>query len=303
MTAGIADMELLRANALARFAAAGLCGTPANAPKEGPPSDPLSVLLYDGGFDRRNREAQDGGQAMYDGTMSTTLLPRELVSAILPPLTELATPKDASQTVHPVIYLLGTQNDPRGLAGGQVEPIPGAVPYNELTLLIPFVVHVGRDRWHSFAARMYLDDGIAIVIGDIAYAYSKEVGAFASFGSLTEVSASGNTMFESELVGDTVWMNEAQAKLLPGFTDACRILEMPIVGYSSLYGHVRSYFEWDYSSAQIAATDTVHRFLQEFRPGMQPWVLLNYLTNAPHCAFRLRNVRWRLSTKFPKLEF
>jgi len=303
MTAGIADMKVLRANALARFAAAGLCGTPTHGSKGAPPTDPLSSLLYHGGFDRRVSEAQDGGQAMYDGTMSTTLLPRELVSAILPPLAELATPVDPSQTVHPVIYLLGTQNDPRELAGGQAKSIPNAVPYNELTLLIPFVVHVGKDRWHSFAARMYLDDPIATVIGDIAYAYSKELGAFESFGPLTEVSSSGNTMFESELVGDAVWMSEAQAKLLPGFTDACCILEMPIVGYSSLYGHVRSYFEWDYGIAQIAATNTVHRFLQEFRPGMQPWVLLDYLTNAPHCAFRLRNVRWRLSTKFPKLEF
>jgi len=307
MNANLADPNDVTA-AAARFAAAGLCGGGPGGARGPMPEGSLSAGHYVGAADCRIADAKDGAQATYDGTLTATLLDRELVQAVLPPQARLAAPKTPSWTRHPVLCLMGRQNDPCALVGGQVQTIPTARPYNELILLIPYTVHVGLERWHSFAARMYLDDIAATAIGDLAYAYSKLLGEFDLTGSSAQVISLGRTVYEIENDdGDDdgsgaapVWMADAQARQqLPGYEAARQVMDMPIIGYSGLYGYVRSFFEWDRSQAEVAATRCVFRFNQACRPGMQPWVALGFLETAPHAAFRVRKVRWRLSTKFP----
>ena len=293
------DKEALRAKARARFAAAGLCGDPSKSNPATPgPSGALSSAPFAIDFDPRAVGARNGAQSMYQGTLAATLLDCDLVSAILPAAMDLAPLFDPAQTPtqHPVLYLLGRQEDPLGLLNGATVTIPGAVPYNELILLIPFAVRKGgASRWHSFAARMYLDESVAIGIGDGLYAYSKEWGDFDWFGDLAEIRSVGITIFEAEVTELGGWMSAANAAMaLPGFLDATRILEMPIVGYNRLRGYVRSFFEWDYTLAEVAPARSLHRFHREFVPGMQPWVALGYLASAENAAFKLRNVRWRL---------
>ena len=309
-----AELETWRAAAAARFAAAGLCGAgPLSKPM---PLGALSRTRYKCDFDRCFPPALNGAQATYDGTLAATLLSRDLVGAILPPLARLAEPTDTAWKLHPVLCLMGRQNDPRELRNGQPVTIPLAKPYNELIVLIPYVVGLGKDRWHSFAARMYLDDLGATLIGDIAYAYAKLLGEFDLTESSAQVLADGDTVFEidsgaqddddddgTSAAADN-WMNDAQAQLqLPGYLDMRQILEMPIVGYSGLYGYRRSYFEWDYTSAQITAAQCLLRFCRPLRAGMQAWCELGFLQNAPQAAFKVRKVRWRLSTKFPAQDF
>ena len=211
---------------------------------------------------------------------------------------------------------MGRQNEPRLLNNGDPQIIPGAKPYHELILLVPYTVHRDRDRWHSYAARLYLDDIGATLIGDLAYAYAKLLGEFDLTETSVAVRTGGNTVFEIESdvgsdeddgsagVADQ-WLSDAQAQAqLPGYVDVRTILKMPIVGYSTLLGYRRSYFEWDYpNEARIAQTRCVFRVNQEMRPGMRPWVDLGYQPSAPQAAFKVSQVRWRLSTKFPRQNF
>ena len=301
MNAIVADMDLALANAAAYFAAAGLCGAPA-PPQRGQPDHALDGLQFHGDFER-GPLVTDGAQATYEGVLVANLLDRALVEQILPPTIGLARPVNPLQTLHPIVYLLGRQSDTCLLNNGHLTP--AGKPYNELILLVPYVVHAGvEDRWHNFAARMYLDDAAATLIGDFGYAYAKEIGEFTLFGAEAEVGMNGNVVLQNDVTEASAWMDEAQAKaMLPGFADARQILDMPIIGVSNICGRVRSYFEWDCSNAQIAAADSVHRFDQAFRPGMQPWVDLGFLANAPHAAFKLRKVCWRLSTTLPDQHF
>lgn len=293
--------------ATAYFAAAGLCGFPqlkATLPGSLRPN-------YDGTFDLQAGPAQDGAQSRYEGLIVATALDRALVEAVLPPGLELAGPPLPPPIVppgqHPVVILLGLQGDPMGLENGKEVTIPLAKPYKELILLIPFCVgQGGTGLWHSYSARMYLEDLAAIGIGNVVFAYSKEMGEFDGFGDLEQVSHLGNTVFEvdSRLAG--AWLPEPDAcNKLAGFTDVEALLKMPIIGFDPLFGYVRSYFEWDYAAfgAEVAPITAQFRFCGEFRPGMQPWVALGWIAGATDAAFRLRNVRWRLSTTACKLRF
>lgn len=312
MNATVADLDTLRAAAAARFAAAGLCGAgPLSRP---PPSGALLPDRYLGRFDKCGTPALNGAQATYDGTLATALLDRELVSAILPPLARLAEPQQATWTLHPVLCLMGRQNEPRELRNGNAVTIPFAKPYNELIVLIPYVVCVGQDRWHNFSARMYLDDLGATIIGNLDYAYAKLLGEFELTETSAQIISDGDTVFEidsttqfdddeSSLPADN-WMSDdyAQTSLL-GYRDMRQILEMPIVGYSGLYGYRRSYFEWDYGNAQVSAAQCQLRFCRPLRTGMRRWCDLGFLQSAPLAAFKVRNVRWRLSLQFPAQTF
>lgn len=312
MNATVADFETLRAAAAARFAAAGLCG--AGPVSRAPPTGALCPDRYLGRFDKCGTPALNGAQATYDGTLATALLDRELVSAILPPLARLAEPQQSTWTLHPVLCLMGRQNEPRELSNGNAVAIPLAKPYNELIVLIPYVVCLGQARWHSFSARMYLDDLGATIIGNLDYAYAKLLGEFELTASSAQVISGGDTVFEIDSAAqddddessppDDNWMSDAYAQTnLLGYGDMRRILEMPIVGYSGLYGYRRSYFEWNYDNAQVSATRCLLRFCRPLRAGMQAWCELGLLQSAPQAAFKVRKVRWRLSLQFPAQNF
>ena len=308
MNANVDDLQLVRDSAAARFAATGLCGTPTPPPRGPvlplPAQGTLSDAHYHGGFDPRECDALNGAQSHYSGTVFAASLDRQLVSAILPPLVRLAAPIDPARSRHPVLLMFGLQDEPRELDNGVPKPIPTARPYYELILLVPFVVRRGKDRWHSYSARMYLDYLPPIEIGNGFFAYSKKLCEFEWFGTASETRCDGNTVFETDISTPGAWLTEAQALAQwPSFADVQRLLKMPIVGHNSLLRYVRSYFEWDYSNAQIAAVSSTFHFCQEFRAGMQPWVDLDLLDAASDATFSVRNVRWRLSTRRPTIEF
>jgi hypothetical protein len=257
-----------------------------------------------GNFSRRNRDATDGGQSTYEGSLVVTMLDRTLIEQVLPTGLHLATPVAAS-TQHPVIYLVGNQRNPLELRGGVLFSIPFSNDYREMILLVPFVVHdSGTMQWHSYAVRMYLDDVRPVVIGNTVYGYAKELAILTESGALpsikTQVFDPFRTLyFSSDIKSSGPWQSAAVASAsVPRWPDLQTMFEMPVVGSGPL-GFVCSYWEWEYSSTEVAPVTSSYRFVESFRAGMQNWVTLGSLANAPNGAVALRSLRWRLALPPP----
>ena len=267
----------------------------------------LATSNFAGSFDCRSKDATSGGQSTYDGAAIVTMLDCNLVASVLAPGLELAQSTPAGATEHPVILLLGRQKDLYFLEDGGLIPAEG--PYTELILIVPYTVKPPGTKWHNYVVRMYLDNVDAIVIGDVIYAYAKEKATFTARGDMMSVMRNGSTMFESrvEATGPAINVAPGQAPP-PGFADLQQVFEMPIVGYfgaqppAPVPGGWRfscSYFEWDFSNATAAPAASKFTFVKEFKPGMQGWVDLGQLANAPEGAFKIRGLRWRLSLELP----
>jgi hypothetical protein len=266
---------------------------------------------YFGSYTPRLHPALNGAQATYAGALVVTMLDRSLVAPVLPPGLHLATPK-ATSIQHPVIFLVGVQGDPLYLINGALFP-SWVDPYDELILLIPFVVgDGGSDRWHNYAVRMYLDALGPVVIGDVGYGYAKELALLVPSGTLPDVNTrvfswiDGMPYFASTIVPTGAWRSAAGATTsLPRWVDLQKIFEMPIVGSEIPGLFICSYFEWEYSNADVAAVVSVYRYLHPFKTGvgMDNWVNLGPLANAPDGAVALRGLRWRLSLERPPCVF
>ena len=288
----------------------------------GPRLRPLDIANFDGDFVARTGDASEGAQATYSGRIFTIWLPRPDVSAILPNGFELAARKYGGQN-HPVICMLGLQADCKLLRGGVACPAAQA-PYQELILLIPFVVHTGGTLWHNFSARMYLDALFPIVIGDVVFQYSKTVGDFESTTGVLPGSSPGsfpatNDQVTDLISGSIVYADFSQqtAAWVPaaagpsGFEDFEKVMEMPILGVEfpqttpAPMPPACSYFEWDFSSAEVASMHGAVQFIDPFRPGMAGWVHQppDWLTADEDASFMVRNVRWRLSEVTVKCSF
>src|SRR5271163_1375825 len=203
-----------------------------------------------------------GGQSTYDGSIAVTLLERAVVQPVLPPGFSLARRTDGA-TTHPVIHMIGHQRHPMLLEDGLPIPAPD-FGYQEMSLLIPFVVANTGTAWHTFAVRMFLDDIAAIDIGNTWYAYQKE------FAALPEVDAPDvidtdvmallqGDVFGSEVTQNSQWTCACDAPaVVPSWSDVQRLFAMPVVGVDvdpngNVTRTVCSYWEWNYANAYVAA--------------------------------------------------
>jgi len=262
---------------------------------------------FHGDISRRSGDAEDGGQATYTGSLVVTMLARVLVENVLPQGLRLAY-SSAGSAEHPIIHLVGHQRDPVGLSGGQTRPIPYASDYQEMILLVPFVLYGSGTQLHNYAAWMYLDDLAAIGIGNSVYAYAKQLARLdessAGLRISTQVaSVFGKTYFVSDVRVTGPWRSASDAAAtLPRWADLKAILEMPVVGVD-LMRTVCSYFEWSYADAEVAPALSTHRFVEPFRKGMSEWPRLGLLSGAPDGTVALRNLRWRLALPPPSCRF
>lgn len=251
---------------------------------------------------RRRSNALNGAQSTYNGLVSVTNLNRDMVKQVLPVNLQLAEPL-VSTAEHPVIHLVGHQRSPQQLKKGH--PSPLGEPYQEMILLIPFVVRDGDHQWHSFAVRMYLDDVEPILVGNSVYAYSKEFANFTESGDsvhrATHISNVLGALYTCELELKGGWRS-ANDDALPRWIDLKAIFEMPIVGFDFIR-FVCSYWEWEYSAAEVALAASTHRFLRPFRSGMGDWVRLGNLQNATDGSVAIRGLRWRLAFPLPTCLF
>jgi len=262
---------------------------------------------FAGTYQPRSHDATDGGQSTYDGAVVVTLLTRDLVEPALPSGFALAARRDGGQ-LHPVIHLIGRQTNLMKLVNSAPQPLPGARDYNELILLIPFVQKGPGQNWHSYSARMYLDDPAAVGVGNAVYAYAKDpafltqspAGPQTTF-TLVQSLLLKPLLFQCTIAITGAWQDADGMTVPPRWADIRRILEMPVLGVDGIFGQTRnvcSYFEWNCAAAQVAPATSQHTFLSTFRDGMDNWPGLGTLVNAQDGAIALRGVQWRLALKY-----
>lgn len=265
---------------------------------------------FAGSYNARAADMQDGGQSTYGGSIVVTLLDRDLVEQALPGDFRLAARIDAGKT-HPVIHLVGHQRDLKLLQGGVPRPAE-ADDYQEMILLVPFVVRGSGTKWHSFVVRMYLDSTAPVIIGDAIFAYAKLLALFTERGPADDLTTRTllllQPVFQGNIRVDGTWRSSDNAHTtLAQWSDLQEIFAMPLVGAEVVLGSiiraVCSYWEWDYAGAEVAPATSRHAFFQPLRDGMEGWPLLGPLSSAANGAFAIRGLRWRLAKRPPTCAF
>jgi hypothetical protein len=256
--------------------------------------------------------AQNGGQSTYDGSIAVTLLDRATVEQVLPGGFALAQRTDGA-AAHPVIHLIGHQRDLKYLIDGKT--VSSHVPdYREMCLLMPLVVLSQNAmspsaKWHNFVVRMYLDNLGAVEVGNTYYAYQKQLAVLLeSYGpnvvNWKVLPLLQGDVFNSKVDRTGPWSSPGSSSI-PGLTDIQTLFAIPLVGADlDPIGGTRiicSYWEWDYSNAEVAQATSDHKFLQQFRSGMSGWV--GQPTGPPGAAIDIRGLRWRLAFPPPGCQF
>jgi len=255
--------------------------------------------------------AVNGGQSTYDGSIAVTLLDRSLVEAAIPVGFELAARRDGA-TTHPVIHLIGHQRNPMLLVEGELFPALD-LGYVEMILLVPYVVlpqgaSAQNAKWHTFVVRMYLNDDAAIEIGNSVFAYRKKFAYLPESDPLDVVSWEVFPLLEGDVFNSDVTQTGQWLSLcgdpapLPVWPNIRKLFEMPLVGVDDAGKATRivcSYWEWDYTNAEISEGTCRHNFLHPFCPGMGgAWI-------GPKTgpSVLIRGLRWRLSQYPPECVF
>jgi hypothetical protein len=264
---------------------------------------------FAGSYDGRATDAWNGGQSTYNGSISVILLDRALVQNALPGDFRLAQRADGGST-HPVIQLIGHQRDLMLLLNGVLEPW-GLPDYEEMMLLIPFVVRASGQKWHNFVLRMYLDDLVAVGLGDAVYAYAKVPAEIVESGTPQNLTSLVTVLLQGDVFGDTVTLtgpwDTSDNVTLAGWSDLQEIFEMPLVGADVAFGNIMqtvcSYWEWDYTNAEVAPASSQLQFLQPPSAGTNSWVQLGQLSSDPNGTFAIRGLRWRMAGVPPACVF
>ncbi|MDB5947896.1 MAG: hypothetical protein JWQ33_2922 [Ramlibacter sp.] len=275
----------------------------------------LGPADFQGHYSPRPGMTWNGLQSTYSGTVAVTMVNREIVKKMLPPGLFLAEPKPlaggGTPGTHPVVHLMGDQGEPSTLFWG----IPTQVGsgYQEMILIVPFVVRGTGTLWHNYVVRMYLNNQLAVDGGNEFFGYAKEL---AILSPLQDWGVVHHKVSSPDLA--TIWFLDdidvpGQWGAMPGvaatlarWNDISTILEMPFLGLrpadvlqpsgiqrSALL--ICSYWELQYANASLAATVSRHRVVTKFRDGMEDWETMGTLVSAQDGAVSMRGVRWRLA--------
>jgi hypothetical protein len=274
------------------LAVALVSGCPLPPPLPGSAAPFIGPRDFSGTYTPRWRDATTGGEATYHGNIVFTNLDRDIVQGALPPHLQLAE-NTLIPHMHPVIFLFGHPMNTHWVVADT--PMLVGSDYQELMLLIPFVHSTTGTKWHTYVARMYLDDVTAIAIGNLFFGYAKAPGtAWESGTQVTEFFA-GFPYFHANIQPIGPWTSSTQAETtFPNYKAIQTILDMPIVGRTPGGILICSYFELHYQNATVAPVESRHEFLQPFRPGMSAWVALGTLESVPGGALAIRNLTWRI---------
>jgi hypothetical protein len=228
------------------------------------------------------------------GQIFFTNLPRQTAASLLKPGLRLAQNLSSFPNVHPVIQLQGRQTDTSWIFDGIAQGV--GPEYTELILLVPFVQMSAGSQWHNFVVRMYLDDLGAIGVGNLHYGYAKEHGSFEdSRPQDFDALVGGNKAFWCGFQSQGAWRPSAQAENdIANYKEMQAILAMPVIGlfWTSL-SYVCSYFDWDFSNANVAPIGCEHAYYGAFTPGMPGGTL----SSVPNGAIDIEGLGWRV--EFP----
>jgi hypothetical protein len=253
-------------------------------------------------FDPRTGSAVTGGQATYQGSITVTVLDSALVSNVLPVGFSLASRTDGFAG-HPIIVMVGHQTDCTVLVNS-VQSSANQPDYQEVILLIPFVITNSGTKMHNFVVRMYLDS-LSPTFAGAAYNYAKEPANLVESGppndlttTVTQTFLFPLTYFNTTVQLTGPWVSSSSAiPTVPRWPDLQKIFEMPMLGVSETfpYSKICTYWEWDFTNTEVAPALSQYQFLRSFRNGMDPWVQLGVLHGAPDGCVAIRNLRWRIA--------
>ena len=241
-----------------------------------------------------------GGQSTFDGDLIFLNLDRSVVAKALPPGLQLATNTAAPQQ-HPVILILAHHASMRWILPGPDVPYPG--DYQELILMVPFVLGNGGTHFHNYAVRMYLDDDLAIAIGNAYYGYAKRPSDIVRTSGTQPVhdfsaSRAGCGLFAAQCESTGAWRGMAQAKTtIPNLADMQAVMAMPIVGRwepSPDEPFVCSYWQWKFTNAELRPIKSSQKFIGPFTHQLQDWVDMGSVPSVTAGAVGIRNLVWRM---------
>ena len=254
----------------------------------------LSENDFSGSYQACGSRTSVGGQATYEGKILFTNMPRKHVQGVLAQDLCLATNKSKTPELHPVVYLYGHQTNTQWIIRGRTLPV--GKDYQELILLIPFVQRNKSDKWHNYVVIIYLNDKAAQKLGNTYYGYAKHKARFEETTTDFTVLVHGRPTFHSTTKTLGPWQPSRAAELtLPNYKNIQTIFEMPVLGVKQGRKKLTfscSYFEWEYSSVEVAPIQSQHRFLHG-----------DTFTSEKDCAIAIRNLRWRITFPPPKCQF
>jgi hypothetical protein len=265
----------------------------------------LGPSAFSGDWYPKASGATTGGLATYRGNIVFTNLDRGLVETILPREAGLSlaprVQKSAAPESHPVLYLYGHPENTRWIIDN--ETVMQGESYRELMLVVPFVQRQGGPRWHNYVVRMYLNNGVAIWIGNKHYGYAKEFGTLYEknvdlwTAELRTFDSDDVLMFHAQSKRTGSWRPSAQAKAeIPNYASIQTILAMPVVGRHETRGLICSYFELDDKHARVAPVESIHQFFHCFVPEMSDaWMELGRLSNVVNGAVAVQGLEWRIN--------
>jgi len=238
-----------------------------------------------------------GGQATYNGQIVFANMSRKKAEMLLPALKlTLAANTGAHPDVHPVFHLHGMQTQTDWIINGQQQPVGS--DYGEFMLLIPFVQIDGGPQWYNFAARMYLNDPGAVLLG-LYFGYRKILALVDMHPSTFDANLfdpanpfQPKPLFHSEHHPNL----SATAQQLPNWPDMQWILSMPILGINE--GTVQklgSYFRLDFTNASVSPVDCSHSYKPAFAPSIQ----MGSMTKVKDGAVDVAGVVWQID--FPAI--
>jgi hypothetical protein len=132
-----------------------------------------------------------------------------------------------------------------------------------------------------------------------------ESGTPQNLTSLARVLLQGDVFVDTvTLTGPWVASNNVT---LAGWSDLQEIFKMPLVGANVAFGNVLqtvcSYWEWDYTNAEVAPAFSQLQFLQPPCVGTNSWVQLGQLSSDPNGTFAVSGLRWRMAGVPPACVF
>jgi hypothetical protein len=199
----------------------------------------------------------------------------------------------------------------RWILPGPGVPYPG--DYQELILVVPFVQRKSGTQFHNYVVRMYLDDELAISIGNMYYGYAKKRGTIVRSPGTSPVrdffaSRRRCGLFAARCTSSGPWRDMVSAKTtLPNLADIQAILAMPIVGRwepSPYKPFVCSYWQWDYTKAEMQPIQSSQKFISRFTDEMpQAWVNMGSVPSVTGGAVGIRGLVWRMAFPPRKCSF
>ena len=247
-----------------------------------------------------NPPASSGGESTYNGVIAFSNVDRNVVTNVLPPYWELATPK-SSQPCHPILILFGRQTHlgvfPAFLAlfaGGSPPP-----DYTEVMVLIPFVHRQNRMNMHTFVVRMFLENAKAVEIGNKFYGYAKQQATFYDMPpELGAIPLGQTTISMITTVASTgAWVPYGPAAL-PNLDTVTEILEMPLIGIKldddGKSVEQCSYFELNYGGSNVRSVTVDQQYLQSVANGTAAWPSLGKIHSVIDGAVEVSGVDWKI---------